>query len=502
MRKCLPFGISICHLMLKFALATFVFGSKDEFSTLPKELLTSWMEENKYGGLYGKSDMVSIVIIPDCEDNELIDVTINSILLTSNRNLLHEIIVLSNDCQGIGKDIKSIIGKNFLDKPLIKLVETELQELGELQNLGASNSTGEIILFVSSATLFPVNWMSQIIRSLSDNFNSIAVPRLKKLSKDNWKFSNNDPIYSPKIMFTRKDFDLINIHTQNNKVPMFYSRIFAITKSWWTKISKLSDPTINLIFKSSINLDISLRSWNCGGRVALVELSFGVSKVNIPQPSFEVRKILLESWIDEKIAEYILRNSERLVDFMNSSTSLFETLINTRRELINEFECSQKNVFTSKFYNELNDIGIIEYPRSQIVLHDSELCFTLTGETRKGKEKSFDLKLLECEADKDSQAFYIDNKRNIIRHLYSNTCLSVEYDKTDPSYENKKVVLVECNVNNIYTHIEYWKRRLVFGSYCMQPGEQSTEVFISKCISEDNNSKTLQEYSIRALDTQ
>lgn len=410
MRSFLPFGISVCYFMLEFAVTTFVFGSKDESPTLPKELLSSWMVENEYGGLYGKSDMISVVILPDCEDDELVDTTINSILLTANRNLLHEIIVVHRDCQGSGKDLKEVLGENFLDKPLIKVVETELQELGDLQSLGASSSTGEIILFVPAATLFPTNWMSPIMRTLSDNFNSIAVPRFKKLSKKNWRFSVNDPLYSPNMMFTKSEFELININSLNNKVPMFSSRIFATTRSWWSKISKLSDQTINLIFKSSINLDISLRSWSCGGRVAQVEVSFGVARVRTPQPSFEVRQILLESWIDEPIMHYVLKNSEKLTNFMSLSSSLFDALISKRKELIRECQCDQKKAFASKFYNELNEAGIIEYPRSQIVSDGNGLCFTLVGEKKKGQEKKFELKLTQCRHNEDSQAFYIDDK--------------------------------------------------------------------------------------------
>ncbi|OII74974.1 UDP-N-acetyl-D-galactosamine:polypeptide N-acetylgalactosaminyltransferase [Cryptosporidium ubiquitum] len=488
--------------MLEFVLTTFVFGSKDEFSTLPKKLISSWMEENKYAGLYGKSDIFSVVILPDCEDNELVDVTINSILLTANRNLLHEIIIISNECQDSGKDIKSALGEKFLDKPLIKIIETEMQELGELQNLGANNSTGEIIMFVSAATLFPINWMSPIMRSLSDNFNSIIIPGFKRLEKNNWRFSTNDPVYSPKMMFTKNEFELINIHTSNNKVPMFYSKIFATTKSWWEKISGLSDPTINLIFKAGINLDISLRSWSCGGRVAqIIELSFGVTNVKIPQPSFEMRQILLESWLDDSIVQNILNNSKKLNNFMKSSSSLFEALINKRKELIKEHECDKKTIFTSNFYNELNEVGLIEYPKSQIISSDNGLCFTLIGDPKKRGEKNFELKLLKCKTNENTQSFYIDSERNIIRHMYSNTCLSIVHNKKDPDYENKKIVLVECDQNNIYTHIEYWKKRLIFGSYCIQPKEKNAEMYLTKCIGEDHNSKQLQEYFLKELES-
>ncbi|KAL5367730.1 UDP-N-acetylgalactosamine: polypeptide N-acetylgalactosaminyltransferase [Cryptosporidium parvum] len=492
MRNAFPLGLAICYLMLKVALTTFVFGSKEEFTTLPRELINSWLEENEYAGLYGKSDIFSIVIIPDCEDNELIDVTINSILLTANRNLLHEIIIISNDCRDSGKDIKSHLGEKFLDKPLIKIIETELQELGELQNLGANNSTGEIILFVPSATLFPKNWMSPIMRSLSDNYKSIIVPRFKKLNKDKWTFSNNDPVYSPKMMFT-KEFELTNIHTLDNKVPMFYSKIFAITKSWWLNISKLSDPTINLIFKTSINFDISLRSWNCGGRVAqIAELSFGVTKVKIPQPSLEIRQVLLESWIDEPTKQMIMNNSEKLANYMKLSSGLFEVLINKRKELIKEYECDQKLIFTSKFYNELSEFGLIEYPRSQIVFSGNGKCFTLIGNEKKSGEKNFELKLSECKPNENAQIFYIDNERSIVRHIYSNTCLSVVHDIKDPEPENKKIVLVECDQNNIFTHIEYWKKRFIFGSYCFQPGGGGDEIYLTKCLGENQNSKQLQ----------
>lgn len=410
MRSLLPLGISVCYLVLELAGTTFVFGSKEESPTFPREMLDSWMVENQFGGLYGRSEMFSVVVLPDCEDNELVDATINSILLTANRNLLHEIVVLDKDCQGSGKDLKEVLGENFLDKPLIRVVRTELQELGELQSQGASNSTGEIILFVPAATLFPANWMSPIMRSLSDNFSSVVVPRLKKLSKGNWRFSANDPVYSPKMMFTKSEFELANIHSPGNKVPMFSSRIFATTRTWWKKISELSDPAINLIFKSSINLDISLRSWSCGGRVTQVEVSFGVAKVKTSQPSFEVRQTLLESWIDEPIMQYILKSSERLADFMGQSSSLFHALISKRKEQIRERRCDQKKAFTSKFYNELNEGGIIEYPRSQIVSDGNGLCFTLVGDKKNEQKKSQELRLTECRDGEDSQAFYVDKK--------------------------------------------------------------------------------------------
>lgn len=84
--------------------------------------------------------------------------------------------------------------------------------------------------------------------------------------------------------------------------------------------------------------------------------------------------------------------------------------------------------------------------------------------------------------------------------MYSNTCLSIIHDKKNPDYENEKIVLVECDQNNIYTHIEYWKKRLIFGSYCMQPGEKNDEIFLTKCIGEDQSSKQLQEYALREVD--
>ncbi|KAF7455905.1 Glycosyl transferase family 2 family protein [Cryptosporidium felis] len=500
MKNLFPFGVAVFYFMLKLVLGSFVFGLKEEYTPLPDDLLNLWVLENRFSWYYGKFDMFSIIVIPDCEDNELIEVTISSILLTSNRNLLHEIIVLSNECRNSNEEIKNNLSKSFFEKPLIKVIETDAQELGDLQNVGVINSSGEILLFIPVAALFPPNWMSPIIRGLNDNLNSIITPRFKKLDKKNWKFSQTDAVYSPKIMFTKKDFQLINIHSRSNKVPLFFSRIFAIKRSWWDKISKFSDPTINLIFKTNINLDISLRGWNCGGRVVQAkDLSFGVAKINNPQPSYEIRQILLESWIDKSLADIILKNSTNLSNFMNlSSGFLSEALINKRVQMIKHSNCELKSHFISNFYDELNEFRLIEYPRNRIVFGESGLCFTEVEE----KNNIYRLKLSKCTSNNSSQLFHIDKKRNIIRNIFSNRCMEVAFRRNDHELENREIIFGECDQNNLYTHFEYWKNRITFGSYCIQASAESSDLFLRYCLSEDDKLRHLQEYKYEKLEEQ
>ncbi|KAH8739778.1 UDP-N-acetyl-D-galactosamine [Cryptosporidium ryanae] len=408
------FYISLC---VKITCSSFVFGAKNEDSqTLPNELIKNWISDNKYGRYYTNMNMFTVVILPDCDNGELLETTIKSLILTSNRNLIHEIIVPFKPC--IHTDSLKWLNE-FKSSPLngspVNVVETELQELGDIQKFAGSIATGDILLFVPTATLFPRNWMSIIMRNLSDNFNTISVPNFTILRKDSWKFSTNDLIFSPKMMFSKKDFEIFNLHNSNYDIPMFFSPIFAVKKIWWENISRLSDPMINMIFKEKINLDIGLRTWGCGGRVVRTHnLTFGITKIETSQPSLEVRELLIESWINKDVAETIIKNSDKLRNFINTSSNyVFEGLIKKRNEIIEKLNCDSKNFFVYKFENELYDIGAFSKETTQIELKNSNLCLTVAKEEN-NNSASFNIELSKCIPDNYSQSFYIDNKSKFI----------------------------------------------------------------------------------------
>ncbi|KAK6589586.1 UDP-N-acetyl-D-galactosamine [Cryptosporidium xiaoi] len=408
-------GLLYICLCVKIACSSFVFGAKNEDSqTLPNELIKHWVSDNKYGRYYTKINIFTVIILPNCEDIELLDTTIKSLILTSNRNLIHEIIVLFKPCTH-AENNKWIneLRSSSLSGSLVNIVETELQELGDIQNFAGSIATGDILLFVPIATLFPRNWMSIIMRNLSDNFNTVSVPNFTVLKKDSWKFSTNDSVFSPKMMFSKIDFQIFNIHNSNHNIPMFFSPIFAVKKAWWDKISRLSDPMINMIFKEKINLDIGLRTWGCGGRVVQTpNLIFGITKLETSQPSIEIRELLIESWIDKDIAETVIKNSDKLRNFINASSNyVFEGLIKKRKEIIEKLNCNSKSFFISKFENELYDIGAFDKPTTQIELNNSDLCLTLV---EKGSDKnSLNIELSKCLRDNHSQYFHIDSKSKL-----------------------------------------------------------------------------------------
>ncbi|EEA06749.1 uncharacterized protein CMU_014250 [Cryptosporidium muris RN66] len=468
----------------------------EQYSNI-SNIIDNWKINNSFNHFYSKFNTFSVIILARCSDKKWIQKTLNNILYSCNRNLLHEIIIVDAKCDHEIK-VSDILYKHFKDSSLIKLIETEYSNIGNLQLIGAEQAEGQILVFLPGAVALSLSWMASFLRIINEDQKSIVTSYMTKLNIEEWNFNNKEFI-SPGFIFSiDKNFDLAN-KSSDNKIPMFISNVFALSNKWWKFLSKFSTPYINSILGDFINIDISMRSWYCGGTVKQTKESIiALMNPNILELDQDKKFFLVESWFDDQMKKIVYNNSQELnnlLNFYNSTdtkTSKMKISILQRVEHIkSSTNCDILN-FRTNFDFLLHEIGLIPYKTSKIKLKDSNLCITISDYIN-GSSTEFNLILEKCEYNNKFQEFYWDPKVYYIRNNEADLCIQAPGINTEMQSENMKVLANKCSRTNVYHKWEIWNSRIIFGSYCIQNIEK--EFFLTKCEEENSYNKKFQEFS-------
>lgn len=218
----------------------------------------------------GTKESVSIIIPYYHEELFRIEITMQSILLHTDMNLVKEIMWISD-----GNGPAQIFREELLAMhPKVSVhVNVENKGLIVTKMEAAARAKGSILMFTEPHTVANKHWLEPLLDRLAEEPNALVMPTLDAINGDmtnyhqmqfgHWRFE-----WNMNLIFTNPwQTDMTKeLGARPYPSPATSGGIYAIRKEWWDHL-ELFDP--ELIRWGGDHIEASHKVWRCGGRVEM-----------------------------------------------------------------------------------------------------------------------------------------------------------------------------------------------------------------------------------------
>ncbi|XP_055533664.1 putative polypeptide N-acetylgalactosaminyltransferase 9 [Wyeomyia smithii] len=255
----------------------------------------------------------SIVIVFYNEAWSVLVRTVHSILDRSPEKLIKEIILV--DDFSYLPHLKVQLKEYFVPYPKVRIIRAE-ERLGLMRArlLGARSATAEVLTFLDAHVECIEGWLEALLDPVARNWSTIAIPTIDWIDENDMHLrSENAPSF-----YGAYDWDLnfgwwgrwSRKKKPENKMEPFESPamsggLFSITKRFFEHVGWYDE---GFEIYGMENIELSIKSWMCGGRMVTVPCSrvAHIQKTGHPymqQTSKDVVRAnslrLAEVWMDE-----------------------------------------------------------------------------------------------------------------------------------------------------------------------------------------------------------
>ncbi|XP_053689620.1 putative polypeptide N-acetylgalactosaminyltransferase 9 [Sabethes cyaneus] len=255
----------------------------------------------------------SIVIVFYNEAWSVLVRTVHSILDRSPPNLVKEIILV-DDCSYL-PHTKTQLDDYFRSMRKVRVLRaTERQGLIRARLMGAKNTTAQIITFLDAHVECTVGWLEALLDSVARDWRTIAIPTIDWIDEHDMHLrTENAPSY-----YGAYDWDLnfgwwgrwSRVHQPNNKLepfdtPAMAGGLFSINRTFFELLGWYDE---GFDIYGIENIELSMKSWICGGRMVTVPCSrvAHIQKTGHPYLAETKKDVvranslrLAEVWMDE-----------------------------------------------------------------------------------------------------------------------------------------------------------------------------------------------------------
>ncbi|XP_054713959.1 putative polypeptide N-acetylgalactosaminyltransferase 9 [Uloborus diversus] len=405
--------------------------------------------------------------------------TVHSVLDRSPPNLIQEIILVDDfsDMPHLGRQLDDYI----THLPKVKVVRARKREgLIRARLLGASVAQAPVLTYLDSHCECAPGWLEPLLQRIANNWTTVVCPVIDVINDDTFEFHYRD---SDGINVGGFDWNLqFNWHAIPEREkkrrthswdpvwsPTMAGGLFSIDKKFFERLGTYDS---GFDIWGGENLELSFKTWMCGGTLEIVPCSHvghifrkrspykWRSGVNVLRRN-SVR--LAEVWLDDYKKYYYQRIGNDLGDFGD---------ISSRVELRNSLQCKSfewylKNIYPELFIpgealasGEVRNLGdgadtCLDSPARRDDLHkpvglwpchgqggNQYWMLSKEGEIRRDEScldyAGKDVILYPCHGSKGNQLWFYDPNTHSIQHGSSKKCLEISIDK-------QRLMMSECN---------------------------------------------------------
>ncbi|KAL7671158.1 hypothetical protein ACOME3_006066 [Neoechinorhynchus agilis] len=379
--------------------------SSDHFNIFVSEKISLWrslpdVRHPKCKSIKYKVDdlpSASVILVFKNERFSILMRTIYSVILRSPRASLKEIILI--DDQSELEELKTSLDE-YCETHFGNLVQIYRapRRLGLIQgkNFGAKKATGDIVVFLDAHCEANIGWLEPILFRLKQNRNAVVCPIIDTIDAETFEYRGGQVPrsiggFSWSMFFTwipipQRLMSIADKITEPVPSPTMAGGLLAADRKAFFEFGGYDD---EMEVWGAENLEISFRTWMCGGSIEFIPCSHvghvfrhghpynmtgekGGSNVNERN---SVR--LIEVWLDEYKKFYYQRNKNSKIKYENEDLS-------ERMELRKKLKCKDfrwylKTVYPEKLIPDENTLS-----HGSIKNRDTGLCLDTLGNVKPG----------------------------------------------------------------------------------------------------------------------
>lgn len=394
---------------------------------------------------------LSVIITAHQESLVHLKKTIESIVATTNAEVLQDIVVV-DDASSVVVTIAAM-DLNAASVSVVRIVRNPTRQ-GVVRSkiIGAAAATGIVYMFMDAHMKPEVGWLSPILRLINTNYKRIVSPVLVNLNPDTWV--NDVTATSSKMLFDW-NFDLQWVDDLNDEVPVMSGGVFAVSKDWWENLGGYDQGFTEYGME---NLEMSLRTWLCGGEIMLASESLigHVFKEQFPytvsEEALAMNKLrAVELWVDEEHKDPFYENHKEFRDGKNDFD--FSTVDVIKKNLA----CQPFMSFVNRFYDVFQMHRLLPLPVYTISI----------GKKHCLDHEDGNLEVKACTGSERQEWAWIYG--NGLYHPTLKRCIGIDNGKPGmPS-------LVRCKKGDSKQQWSLRNGHLLWGSWCLEvKGENAT----------------------------
>ena len=214
----------------------------------------------------------------------------------------------------------------FLFPSMVKLTRNS-RRLGliKARMAGSDKATGDVLVFFDSHVEVGPGWLEPLLHRIKQDYRVIAAPAHDTIVDKGFEFSGNPTTDSQGTFgwdllqrwraLPDRERKLLKTKADPVRMPTISGCLFSISRRWWEELGRF-DPGYEVW--GAENLEISFKTWMCGGRLEIIPCSHvchlfrrgSPHKSHVDNYLSINQKRLADVWLDEYKEIVYLRHPE------------------------------------------------------------------------------------------------------------------------------------------------------------------------------------------------